>query len=166
MAGTSAAICSRMIQAWKWTRLPEPPVSVPARYAGEHATDAAQQRAVAGAACSEVSRTARLVFVCVIALVLDGKLVKTFRGAVEGRIIDEARGSGGFGYDPLFIVQTSAPPSAKPPWSKKMRVSHRGRALAACSLTCEIPFHLRKPTLVFCVPDLPGADHCRRFPWP
>ena len=41
------------------------------------------------------NRTAR--FVCVIALVRDGKLVKTFRGAVEGRILDEARGSGGFG---------------------------------------------------------------------
>ena len=44
------------------------------------------------------NRTAR--FVCVIALVHDGALVRTFRGAVEARILEAPRGSNGFGYDP------------------------------------------------------------------
>src|ERR1035441_392697 len=41
-------------------------------------------------------------FVCVIALVDGGRLLRTFRGAVEGRILEAPRGPHGFGYDPLF----------------------------------------------------------------
>src|SRR5207302_10141843 len=45
-------------------------------------------------------RTGR--FVCVIAAARDGQTVATFRGEAEGIILDRPRGSGGFGYDPLF----------------------------------------------------------------
>jgi XTP/dITP diphosphohydrolase len=75
------------------------------------------------------NRTAR--FVCVIALVHDGKLVKTFRGAVEGRIIDEARGAGGFGYDPLFYHDPFGCTFGEAAIEQKMQVSHRAQALAA-----------------------------------
>ena len=100
-----------------------------ARYAGGHATDAANNTLLLERLRGLENRTAR--FVCVIALVLDGTPVKTFRGAVEGRIIDEARGSGGFGYDPLFYCPTFGCTFGEAPIEQKMQVSHRARALAA-----------------------------------
>lgn len=75
------------------------------------------------------NRTAR--FVCVIALVKSGDLVKTFRAAVEGRVIDQPRGSNGFGYDPLFFYEPFGCTFGEAPAEAKMRVSHRARALAA-----------------------------------
>src|SRR4249919_2736050 len=49
---------------------------------------------------SPEQRTAR--FVCVIAVARDGQFLKSFRGQAEGLLLDSPRGSGGFGYDPLF----------------------------------------------------------------
>ena len=100
-----------------------------ARYAGEHATDAANNALLLQRLRSVENRTAH--FVCVIALVHDGKLVKTFRGAVEGGIIDEARGSGGFGYDPLFYHEPFGCTFGEASIEQKMQVSHRAQALAA-----------------------------------
>jgi len=100
-----------------------------ARYAGDHATDAANNALLLERLRGIENRAAR--FVCVIALVHVGKLVKTFRGAVEGRIIDEARGSGGFGYDPLFYHQPFGCTFGEAAIEQKMQVSHRAQALAA-----------------------------------
>jgi len=100
-----------------------------ARYAGEHSTDAANNTLLLERLRGLESRTAR--FVCLIALVHDGKLVKTFRGAVEGRIIDKARGSGGFGYDPLFYHEPFGCTFGEATIEQKMQVSHRAQALTA-----------------------------------
>ncbi|MGA0845034.1 MAG: non-canonical purine NTP pyrophosphatase, partial [Luteolibacter sp.] len=51
-------------------------------------------------------------------------------GTVEGRIIDELRGGGGFGYDPLFIPDGYEATFAELGDSVKNRLSHRSRALA------------------------------------
>jgi XTP/dITP diphosphohydrolase len=75
------------------------------------------------------NRTAR--FVCVIALVRDGKLVRTFRGVVEGRVIQEPCGANGFGYDPLFYYEPFGCTFAEAEPEAKMRVSHRAQALQA-----------------------------------
>jgi XTP/dITP diphosphohydrolase len=99
-----------------------------ARYAGDHATDAANNALLLDRLRGVDNRTAR--FVCVIALVRDGKPVKTFRGSVEGHIIDEARGSGGFGYDPLFYCPAFGCTFGEASIEQKMQVSHRGLALA------------------------------------
>jgi XTP/dITP diphosphohydrolase len=99
-----------------------------ARYAGDHATDAANNTLLIERLQGVENRTAR--FVCVIALVRDGKLVKTFRGVVEGHIIDEPRGSGGFGYDPLFYCPAFGCTFGEASIEQKMQVSHRGLALA------------------------------------
>ena len=74
------------------------------------------------------NRTAR--FVCVIALVRNGELVKTFRASVEGRVIHEPRGSNGFGYDPLFYYEPFGCTFGEADTASKMRVSHRAQALA------------------------------------
>lgn len=100
-----------------------------ARYAGADATDAANNALLLERIREHADRTAR--FVCVIALVKDGKLVRTFRGAVEGRILDAPRGSGGFGYDPLFYYEPFGCTFGEAPIADKMRVSHRAQALDA-----------------------------------
>ena len=100
-----------------------------ARYAGDQATDAANNALLVERLRGVENRSAR--FVCVIALVHNGKLVKTFRGAVEGRIIYEARGSSAFGYDPLFYCESFGCTFGEAAIEQKMQVSHRAQALAA-----------------------------------
>jgi XTP/dITP diphosphohydrolase len=75
------------------------------------------------------NRTAR--FVCAIALAKDGRIIQTFRGVVEGRIIDEPRGSHGFGYDPLFYYPPFGCTFGEASDAQKMSVSHRAQALNA-----------------------------------
>ncbi len=103
------------------------PGVISARYAGEHATDAQNNALLLERLRGEENRTAR--FVCVIALVKAGRLIQTFRGSVEGRIIDEARGGAGFGYDPLFFHEPFSSTFGEATLEQKMRVSHRGQAL-------------------------------------
>src|SRR5580692_9409338 len=66
-----------------------------ARYAGEHATDEANNCLVLERLGSNTQRTAR--FVCVIALAQGGETVANFRGEVQGELLREARGPAGFG---------------------------------------------------------------------
>jgi XTP/dITP diphosphohydrolase len=100
-----------------------------ARYAGPDATDAANNALLLDRIRSYANRTAR--FVCVIALVKNGTLVRTFRGSVEGRILDAPRGTGGFGYDPLFYYEPFGCTFGEAPIADKMLVSHRAQALEA-----------------------------------
>jgi len=71
-------------------------------------------------------RSAR--FRTVIALILDGSEY-LFEGMVEGEIIMERRGSGGFGYDPVFLASGYDLTFAEIPLSEKNRVSHRAKAM-------------------------------------
>jgi XTP/dITP diphosphohydrolase len=75
------------------------------------------------------NRAAR--FVCVIALVHHGTLVDTFRGSVEGRVLEAPRGANGFGYDPLFYYEPFGCTFGEASLEQKMRFSHRAQALAA-----------------------------------
>jgi XTP/dITP diphosphohydrolase len=100
-----------------------------ARYAGPEAADADNNSLLLRKLAGASDRRAR--FVCVIALVKDGRLARTFRGTVEGRILDAPRGSGGFGYDPLFYYEPFACTFGEAPIADKMRVSHRAQALEA-----------------------------------
>jgi len=100
-----------------------------ARFAGENATDEANNRRVLERMRGIPDRTAR--FVCVVALAKAGQLIRTFRGEVEGRLTDEPRGSNGFGYDPLFFYPPFGCTFGEVPLERKMPVSHRGKALRA-----------------------------------
>ncbi|MBA3740406.1 MAG: non-canonical purine NTP pyrophosphatase [Chloroflexi bacterium] len=76
-------------------------------------------------------RRARMV--CVLALARPGRsesLVEAFTGVVEGSITHEHRGSGGFGYDPIFLVSGGLT-TAELSEAAKDLVSHRGQAMAA-----------------------------------
>ncbi len=72
-------------------------------------------------------RTAR--FVCVLALGRWGRLVKLFRGECHGMILREGRGTGGFGYDPVFLHPASGRTFAEMTPEEKQAVSHRGDAI-------------------------------------
>jgi len=74
-------------------------------------------------------RTAR--FRCVIALVGPAHGEKVVEGVVEGMIAEAPRGSGGFGYDPVFFYPPLGRTFAELSDEEKARVSHRGRALEA-----------------------------------
>lgn len=76
---------------------------------------------------AEEDRTAR--FVCAIAAVLPGGRELTTRAAIEGRIGYEEKGSGGFGYDPIFYVPELHKTTAELTEEEKNLVSHRGKAL-------------------------------------
>jgi XTP/dITP diphosphohydrolase len=71
-------------------------------------------------------RTAR--FVCVIAAARDGKILNVFRGQAEGLLLDSPRGSGGFGYDPLFYFPSIQKTFAELTPEEKAQYSHRGAA--------------------------------------
>ena len=71
-------------------------------------------------------RTAR--FVCVIAAARDGRTQATLRGVAEGRILDHLRGSGGFGYDPMFYFPQIQKTFAQLTPEEKSKYSHRGAA--------------------------------------
>jgi XTP/dITP diphosphohydrolase len=100
-----------------------------ARFAGPDATDEANNRLVLERMRGVADRTAR--FVCVVALAESGRLVHTFRGAVEGQLTEAPRGSNGFGYDPLFFYPPFGCTFGEAPLDRKMEVSHRARALRA-----------------------------------
>jgi XTP/dITP diphosphohydrolase len=80
-------------------------------------------------------RTGR--FVCVLTAARDGQSLATFRGEAEGVILDNPRGTNGFGYDPLFyfpqIQKTFAELSAE----EKARYSHRGAAFRKLLEWCD-----------------------------
>jgi XTP/dITP diphosphohydrolase len=71
-------------------------------------------------------RTAR--FYCVIALAVPGKPIVTVDGEVTGVIASGPRGSGGFGYDPVFYLPEYALTMAELPADTKNRISHRANA--------------------------------------
>jgi len=98
-----------------------------ARFAGPGANDAANNTFLLDLLRGVEQRTAR--FLCVIALAQDGQLVRTFQGAVEGRIIDTPRGDQGFGYDPIFLYPPANRTFAEIGTSEKFHLSHRGEAI-------------------------------------
>jgi XTP/dITP diphosphohydrolase len=81
------------------------------------------------ASVAEADRTAR--YKCVLAAARNGVVVHTAEGAVEGVIMQAPRGTGGFGYDPLFYLPELDCTMAEITLEKKLTLSHRGRAIEA-----------------------------------
>lgn len=74
-------------------------------------------------------RTAR--YHCVLACAFNGALYQTADGTVEGSILEAPRGTGGFGYDPLFYLPELDKTMAEIDLETKLSLSHRGRAIQA-----------------------------------
>ncbi|WP_154180695.1 XTP/dITP diphosphatase [Vibrio furnissii] len=102
-----------------------------ARYAGEHATDQQNLAKLLDTMkdVPEAQRTAR--FHCVLVLMRheNDPTPLVCHGSWEGRILTEAHGSNGFGYDPIFFVPEDNCASAQLEPARKKQLSHRGQAL-------------------------------------
>ena len=99
-----------------------------ARYAGEGADDAANNARLLEE-CRDIPADCRqAAFVCVLAFVTPAGVERLFTGRIAGRILSEARGEGGFGYDPLFLVDGFERSMAELELSEKNGVSHRAQA--------------------------------------
>jgi len=102
-----------------------------ARYAGQGATDADNRHQLLAAlkGIPGAGRSAR--FRCVAAVAWPGGRELHAEGACEGVLETKERGSGGFGYDPLFVPEGWARTMAELEPGEKDRISHRGRAFRA-----------------------------------
>lgn len=102
-----------------------------ARYAGDDATDAQNNRKLIGALTGIEDRSAW--FFCALVFIErpedPAPLLAT--GLWRGQIIDQPRGEGGFGYDPHFLVPHLGRTSAELAPEEKNALSHRGQAVAA-----------------------------------
>lgn len=100
-----------------------------ARYAGEHGNDEANNALLLKNLEGKDDRHAE--FICVIACVFPDKLEKGhfYAGITEGVIIDEYRGEGGFGYDPLFLYEPTDKTFSEMSAEEKNAISHRGKAV-------------------------------------
>ena len=101
-----------------------------ARYAGAHATDADRRLLLLSelAKTGDTDRRARFVAVVAIATP-NGEVLNLSEGICEGTITHAPRGTGGFGYDPLFIPDGYDQTFAELPDTIKNQISHRARAL-------------------------------------
>ena len=100
-----------------------------ARFAGPNASDEENNRLLLERMDDAADRSAR--FRCVIALSTPDGEVSTVSGSCEDVVTDAPRGSGGFGYDPLFLVPELGLTFAELSYEQKNRISHRGKALEA-----------------------------------
>ena len=99
-----------------------------ARYAGEHGNDEANNTKLLSRLSDKSDRYAE--FVCAIACVFpDGREDICVEGRTGGIIIDEYRGKGGFGYDPLFLYEPFDKTFAEMSAEEKNSISHRGKAI-------------------------------------
>jgi len=107
-----------------------------ARYAGEGASDAANNRKLLAALRDAPTSQRGARFHCVLALLRHpaDPVPLICGGAWEGRIAAAGAGAGGFGYDPLFVPVGESVTAAELPRETKNRLSHRAQALAALLL--------------------------------
>jgi len=102
-----------------------------ARYAGAAASDGEKIEKL----LEELERVGapkdarRARFRCVLALARKGEVLGVFEGVVEGQIADQPRGSGGFGYDPIFVANGFKRTFGELEPAEKNQLSHRARAL-------------------------------------
>jgi XTP/dITP diphosphohydrolase len=102
-----------------------------ARWAGRHGDDRANTDLVLAQLRDVVPEDRGAHFACTAALVVPWGAERVVTGRLDGRIAAEPRGSGGFGYDPIFLPASSDVTTAEMEPAQKDAISHRGRALRA-----------------------------------
>ena len=105
------------------------PGTYSARYAGDHATDAANVAKLLVELTRRDPAPYSARFRCSLALARQGEVLGIVEGVVEGTIVNEPRGSAGFGYDPVFQPHGFDQTFAELSPVEKNRISHRARAI-------------------------------------
>jgi XTP/dITP diphosphohydrolase len=99
-----------------------------ARYGGPNATDA-DNNAMLLDDLKPYPRPWKAAFVCVAACALPGRVIAETTGRIAGEILPVPQGYGGFGYDPVFLVEGTGKTMAELSTEEKNRISHRGQAI-------------------------------------
>jgi XTP/dITP diphosphohydrolase len=99
-----------------------------ARWAGRHGDDVANLDLVLAQLSDVADELRRAWFECAAALALPTGEERVVTGTVEGTLLRERRGSGGFGYDPVFLPDGHDRTTAEMSAAEKNAISHRGRA--------------------------------------
>ena len=103
-----------------------------ARFSGLEATDESNNRKLIEELAGVPIERRSAAYVCSVALAdPTGRIRLTSEGSCRGRIIDEPRGTSGFGYDPYFLIREYHRTFGELPSRVKHQISHRARALAA-----------------------------------
>lgn len=102
-----------------------------ARWAGSHGDDAANLRLVLDQIADVGDEHRGASFVCAAALALPSGEERVVEGRLTGVLAREPRGSGGFGYDPVFVPDGDRRTTAEMPPEEKHAISHRGNAFRA-----------------------------------
>jgi len=105
------------------------PGVISARYAGEPKSDARNNEKLLSDLAGRTDRRAHFVSLLALVRSPDDPQPIIAEGEWHGEIVDQARGDGGFGYDPLFFVSEFGQTAAQLDADTKNRVSHRGRAM-------------------------------------
>lgn len=100
-----------------------------ARYAGEHGNDSKNNEKLLNKLKGVLKRNRGAKFICQLAMFTDKGEYFKVTGEVEGYIIEELHGDGGFGYDPLFFYEPLDKTFAELTSEEKNEISHRGKAL-------------------------------------
>ena len=102
-----------------------------ARYAGDHVSGDVHISKLLSEleGVPKAKRTARFMCVLVLMLSVDDPTPAIFQGSLEGLIIDNPKGEGGFGYDPVFYIPELNCTAAQLESNQKAKISHRGQAL-------------------------------------
>jgi XTP/dITP diphosphohydrolase len=99
-----------------------------ARYAGTGATNAERIAKLLGELRGKKDKERAAYFVCAIALAERGRAIAIVTARVDGEILESPRGSGGFGYDPVFYFPPLKKTFAELLPAEKNHISHRGKA--------------------------------------
>jgi len=99
-----------------------------ARFAGVDATDTERNQYLLEQLTGVIGKDRSAKFRCVLALKDPGKSIELYEGECSGYILEYARGSNGFGYDPVFLLEGTDRTTAEISAEEKNLVSHRGKA--------------------------------------
>ncbi|HWG92692.1 MAG TPA: RdgB/HAM1 family non-canonical purine NTP pyrophosphatase [Mycobacteriales bacterium] len=105
-----------------------------ARWAGRHGDDRANLELVLGQLADVPDERRGARFVCAAAYALPDGREEVVEGTVRGVLLRAPRGTGGFGYDPLFVPHRSDRTTAEMTAEEKDAISHRGEAFRALAL--------------------------------
>jgi XTP/dITP diphosphohydrolase len=102
-----------------------------ARWSGRHGDDEANLRLLLAQLADVPAARRAAHFAAAAALVLPSGAEHVTEGTVHGWLTDAPRGTNGFGYDPIFVPDSSGLTTAEMPPAQKDAISHRGKALRA-----------------------------------
>ena len=121
------------IRAWSYPALGGEPGVHSARYAGIGATNDQKIAKLLAALRGKKGAERSAYFVCVIAVAQHGRAIAVVSGKVDGEILEAPRGTGGFGYDPVFYFPALGKTFAElPALTKKTPAATAATPSAAC----------------------------------